>query len=103
MVGKSCVVVLIGKATASSTWVKYEIEKGWNDGKGVFGIYIHNINCPRNGRCTKGANPFDSFTLSDGRKLSSVVRCYDPKSNDAYNEIARKIDSWVETAIADRE
>ena len=39
MKNRSCVVVLIGEDTAKSRWVKYEIEKAWNDGKGLVGIY----------------------------------------------------------------
>src|SRR5690606_28241503 len=84
---KSCLVVLIGTETANRKWVKYEIEKAWNDGKPVVGIYIHNLNCPKNGTCSQGANPFDAFSLKDGRKLSSVVKTYNPKSYDAYNDI----------------
>lgn len=102
MAGKSCVIVLIGKNTASSKWVLYEIKKGWTDGKGVFGIYIHNVNCPRDGKCSKGSNPFGAITLKDGRKLSSIVKCYDPSAGDAYGDIAKNIDSWVEAAIASR-
>jgi len=99
---KSCVVVLIGEETANRPWVKYEIEKAWNDGKGVFGIYIHNISCPRNGKCVKGNNPFEQFTFENGNKLSSVARCYDPSSNNAYNDIKNNIESWIEAAIKSR-
>ena len=41
--GKSCAIVLIGANTAGRKWINHEIEKGWNDGKGVLGIYIHNL------------------------------------------------------------
>lgn len=99
---KSCLVVLIGSGTASREWVKYEIEKAWNDGKAVLGIYIHNLKCPRSGTCNQGINPFDSFTLKDGRKLSSIVKCYNPKSYDAYNDIKNNIEYWVEDAIRNR-
>ena len=99
---RSCVVVLIGEETANRPWVKYEIEKAWKDGKGLFGIYIHNLNCPRNGTCKPGANPFDGLNFKDGRKLSSVVKCYNPKSTDAYNDIKKNIENWVEEAIAAR-
>lgn len=47
--GKSCLIVLIGEDTANRKWVKYEIEKAWNDGKGVLGIYIHNLKDPKTG------------------------------------------------------
>jgi hypothetical protein len=32
MYGKSCLVVLIGNATAGRKWIKYEINKAWQDG-----------------------------------------------------------------------
>jgi hypothetical protein len=99
---KSCLVVLVGSETANRKWVKYEIEKAWNDGKGVVGIYIHNLKCPRNGTCKQGPNPFDQFTLKDGRKLSSFVKCYNPKSTDAYNDIKNNLESWIEEAITSR-
>jgi hypothetical protein len=100
---RSCVVVLVGSQTASRQWVQYEIIKGWNDGKGVVGIYIHNIKCPRNGKCNQGSNPFDNITFNnDGRKLSSVVKCYNPNSYDAYNDIADNLENWIDEAIAIR-
>lgn len=99
---RSCVVVLVGEQTANRPWVKYEIEKAWNDGKGILGIHIHNLKCPRNGTCSKGSNPFDQFNFKDGRKLSSVVKCYNPDSRDAYNDIKNNIESWIEEAISAR-
>ena len=97
---RSCVIVLIGSKTASRKWVKYEIEKAWNDGKGVVGIYIHNLKCPNNGVSPKGRNPFEDFTLKDGKvQLSSVVPCHDPKLYDTYNDIKANIDNWIEKAI----
>ena len=99
---KQCVIVLVGEKTTNRPWVRYEIEKAWNDGKPIFGIFIHNLKCPRNGISRKGSNPFDIFKFDDGRKLSSVVNCYDPSSNDAYNDIARNMESWVNLAISQR-
>lgn len=99
---RSCVVVLIGEETSKRPWVKYEIQRAWNEGKGLLGIYIHNIKCPRNGKCTKGANPFEQFTFNDGSKLSSKVKCYNPNSSDAYNDIKENIEDWIELAIEDR-
>jgi hypothetical protein len=102
MLYRSCVVVLIGAETANRPLVKHEIEKAWKDGKGLLGIYIHNLNCPRNGTCIKGPNPFDSFNFKDGSKLSSVVKCYNPKSTDAYNDIKDNIEDWIEAAVQAR-
>lgn len=95
---RSCVVVLVGEDTANRPWVKYEIKKAWEENRGLLGVYVHNINCLKNGKCRKGANPFDRFTLNDGRKLSSIVSCYDPSSIDAYNEIRNNLETWVERA-----
>ncbi len=99
---KRCVIVLIGSDTYGRPWIKYEIEKAWNDGKALLGVYIHNLKCPRNGICRKGKNPFDEFTFSDGRKLSSVVQCYDPNQSNAYQDIANNIANWINHAIANK-
>ena len=98
---RSCVIVLIGKETAESKWVQYEIQKAWEDNKGLFGIYIHNLKCPKNGKCLKGPNPFDLFEFSDGTKLSSFITCYNPNPEDAYSDIRTHLESWVEKAIED--
>ena len=95
---RSCIVVLVGEETAGRKWVKHEIKKAWEEGKGLLGIYIHNIKCPNNGTCSKGANPFDQFTV-DGQKLSSIVSCHNPSSTDAYGDIKKNLETWVENAI----
>lgn len=99
---RSCVIVLVGEETADREWVQYEIKKAWEDGKGLLGIYIHNIKCPRNGKCNKGKNPFEQFTFKDGTKLSTKVECYNPKSDDAYKDIVRNLENWIEDAIESR-
>lgn len=97
MANRSCVVVLVGTETASRPWVQYEIKKAWSDRKGLFGIHIHNLRCPRNGVCVKGTNPFEQFNLN-GTPLSTIVPCYDP-GNSAYNQIQSNLENWVEHAI----
>lgn len=103
MKGRSCVVVLIGRATAGRKWVKYEIEKGWNDGKGVVGVYIHNVAKLDGTTDTKGKNPFEAFTVGTAKKnMSKIVKAYDPPGTTSaavYNHIAKNLDAWVEEAI----
>jgi hypothetical protein len=101
MKGKSCIVVLVGEKTSERHWVKHEIKKAWQDGLGVVGIHIHNLKCPKNGKSSKGKNPFEQFTV-DGTKLSTLVDCHDPSASDAYNDIAQNIEKWIDRAVAKR-
>lgn len=100
LAGKSCLVVLIGSETTNRKWVKYEIKRAWELGKAVVGVYIHRLNCPRNGCGTKGANPFDQFTFktNDGKIVKPLV--YEPNYNDAYNDISDNLSTWIENAIS---
>ena len=98
---RSCVMVLIGTETHKRPWVKYEIEKAWKDGKGLLGIHVRNLNCPNNGTCAKGRNPFEQFTFTLRGEVV-VPKVYDPKANDPYNDISMNISNWVEAAIAQR-
>jgi hypothetical protein len=95
---RSCVVVLVGEDTANRPWVKYEIKKAWKDEKGLVGIYIHNLKDPRNGKSSKGTNPFEQFKVGE-KSLSSIVKCYNTDSNDAYNDIKNNLEDWIEEAI----
>lgn len=103
MKGKSCIVVLIGANTAGRKWINYEIKKGWDDGKGLLGIHIHNLKDRDGNKSTKGSNPFTGFTVGDDKKkLSSIVKTYDPpfaKSTNVYNHIKENIVDWIEEAI----
>ncbi|MCO5110289.1 MAG: TIR domain-containing protein [Burkholderiaceae bacterium] len=67
MSGRSCVVVLIGSATANRKWINHEIKKAWADGKGLVGVHIHGLKNSEGKTCAKGANPFDGFTLTSER------------------------------------
>lgn len=104
--GKTCTIVLIGAGTAGRKWIEYEIEKSWNDGKGVLGIYIHNLLDSDGKKSAKGSNPFTGFTMKgDGKKLSSIVKVYDPPrltNRGVYSYIRANIANWVETAISIR-
>lgn len=99
---KRCLIVLIGSRTAERPWVRYEIEKAWGDGKGVFGIHIHNLKDPRTGTSAKGANPFEGVPSGGLLPLDWHVSVYDPPFYDAYNHIANNIQGWIEAAIAQR-
>jgi len=101
--GRSCAVVLIGKETAGRKWITYEIEKAWNDKKGIVGIYVHNLKDSDGNQTTKGKNPFDHLTMKrDNAKMSSIVKAYDPPYSDSkkvYDHISQNLSAWIEEAI----
>lgn len=98
--GRSCAIVLIGQNTAGRKWINYEIEKAWKDGKGILGIYIHNLKNRDGKQSLQGNNPFDGFTLN-GKKLSTFVKAYNPPytvSTDVYAYISQNLAGWVNEA-----
>ena len=106
MKGRSCAIVLVGNETADRKWVRYEIEKAWNDGRGVLGIRIHQLLDQNGNNSVSGANPFDGFTLSNGtKKLSSVAPLKNPAGIDSkgvYASISNNIETWIEEAVKAR-
>ena len=101
---RSCVVVLIGAETANRKWVRYEIEKGWESGKGVVGIYVYNLKDRFGYSAYQGENPFERFTFK-GMFASEFVKAYAPPTTDsqmAYRYITHNIERLVEEAIANR-
>lgn len=101
MSGKSCVIVFIGENTAGRKWINYEIKKAWEEGRGIFGIYIHNLKDSQGNQSIKGSNPFDAYKIGD-KLMSSIVKCYDPPfktSSNVYDFIYANIGEWIEKAI----
>jgi len=99
--GKSVAIVLIGSKTAGRKWIKYEIKKAWEDGKGVLGIHVHNIKNSTGEQAVKGANPFDAYKIGD-KLMSSVVKAYNPpykNSKNVYDHIKDNLEDWIESAI----
>ncbi len=103
--GKSCAIVLIGENTVGRKWIKYEIEKAWNDEKGLLGIYIHNLKDSNGDQSNKGRNPFEDFSIGEGndkKSLANVVKAYNPSfstSKYVYDHIKENLKDWIEKAI----
>ena len=99
--GKSLAIVLIGSATAGRKWINYEIKAAWDAGKGVMGIYIHNLKDSDGKQTSQGSNPFSGFNVS-GTSLSSIVKTYTPPYTDSkqvYGHIKDNLAAWIEDAI----
>lgn len=100
MEGTSVTVVLIGKETSERKYVKYEIEKSWNSGNGLIGVYIHNAKNFLGQTDSKGSNPFDSFTMNNNptEKLSNRIKTYDWINHNGRQNIG----AWIEQAAKER-
>ena len=96
MHGRSCTVVLVGSNTAGRKWINHEIVRSWDDGMGVVGIHVHGLKNLDRKTATKGSNPFANITHSkSGRKLSTIVQCYNPSGSDSKERYA-----WINEHLA---
>ena len=97
---------LVGSGTAGRPWIKREIVKGWDAGKGVLGIRIHKLLGTDGKPSSAGANPFDGIKHSkSGKLLSTIAPLCSPTGADskaAYKSINDNIEDWIEQAIAIR-
>ena len=95
--GTSVTVVLIGTETSNREYVKYELQKSYQKGNGMLGIYIHQVK-DRNGyTTTKGSNQFGEIGKdSSGNSVyfSTNYPCNDWVDDNGYNNIGK----WIEDA-----
>ena len=101
---RSCLVVLIGATTSGRKWIDYEIQKAYELGKGIVGIYIHGLKDSDGNQTTKGSNPFYQIYIGkENKRLSNYVSCFDSRdisSNFVYDDIKENIEQLIENAIA---
>jgi hypothetical protein len=97
MKGTSVTVVLIGSETSTREHVGYEISQSHNLKKGMLGIYIHNVRDKEGMTDSKGANPFNNWSVTqNGQKVSlaTLYPTYDWVSDDGRANIG----IWIEAA-----
>ncbi len=95
--GTSVTVVLIGRETSSRKWVRYEVKKSYEEGKGVLGVYIHNIKDQNGNADVKGINLFGKLGEDeDGDPIyfAQKYQTYDWVDDDGYENLG----DWVEKA-----
>lgn len=101
MEGKSVAIILIGNNTAERIWVRYEIDKAWQAGKGVFGLHINHLEDSNGNLSKKGPSPFSGFYIN-GAHLNDVVETYEPpftSSTSCSGYIKENLADWIEAAI----
>lgn len=71
--GASVTCVLIGSESWTRQWVIYEIEQSYSLGKGMVGIWVHDL-LDQNGKMDPpGQNPFQHAKTPDGRSVESAM------------------------------
>jgi len=95
--GTSVTVVLIGTDTSNREYVKYELQKSYQKGNGLLGIYIHQVKDKNGNTSKKGSNQFGEIGKdASGNPVyfSIGYPCYDWVDNNGYNNLG----SWIEAA-----
>lgn len=72
LVNSDATIVLIGEATHSRKWVKYEIIKSFEAGNTLIGINIHKIKGKDEKVTSKGKNPFDRLAFKYDKEKDTL-------------------------------
>jgi len=98
--GTSVTVVLIGAETSERKYVGYEIQKSYQIGNGMLGIYIHNMKDQYGRTDYKDKNPFDNWYITRNEQkiyLYSFYKAYDWVYDRGYENLG----DWIEKAAKD--
>jgi len=89
--------VLIGKETSSRKWVRYEVRRSHEEGKGLLGVYIHGIKDDDGHTDDKGDSSFGQIgTDANGKPIYfwQLYHTYDWITDEGYKNFG----DWVERA-----
>lgn len=92
----SVTVVIIGAETSNREYVKYEIQKSYEKGNGILGIYVHQKKDLNGNTDTKGSIAFGEIGKDryGNPVYLSNYKIYDWVDNDGYNNMGK----WIEEA-----
>jgi len=90
--GTSVTVVLIGAETCDREWVRYEIQRSYEKGNGIVGIYIHNLK-DQNGNTDKRGD-IDFGKINGKHDFKEICRIYDWVLDNGYQNLGE----WIERA-----
>lgn len=99
MENRSCVIVLIGSRTSQRPWVRYEIQRALETGRGLLGVRVHKLNDRDGMGAPEGADPFATEALTSASILVNPAGRTGP---EAYASIRNNINDWIERAIEKR-
>ena len=91
--GTSVTVVLFGAETYEREWVKHEIKRSFELGKGILAIDIHGIKDPQKGADVQGKNPLAHWKTGD-TPFTKKYKTYNWVDDDGYTNMP----TWIEEA-----
>jgi hypothetical protein len=97
LAGTSVTVVLYGAETYYRPWVRHEIKRSYELGKGIMAIDIHDVKDPQNGSDVPGLNPLTAWTIKRNGTDVSLDRIYNSYNwvrDNGYANMPR----WIEHA-----
>lgn len=97
LAGTSVTVVLFGAETYHREWVKHEIKRSHELGKGMLAIDIHRIKDLQHGADVQGLNPLTHWAANQsGRSIPfmTLYRTYDWVNDNGYANMP----AWIEAA-----
>lgn len=95
--GTSVSVVLIGSETSSRKYVRYELQKSYEKGNGIVGVFIHNLKDKDGKTSTKGDTTFGELgkdKAGNSVYFFQIAKTYDYVDDDGY----KKLGDWIEKA-----
>lgn len=98
--GSSVVCALVGTDTASRRWVRYEIQRGVWDGRGILAVRIHTISHFTKGTTTAGTNPLDLLGVhveakTDGKSVRLIERASTTASWSYSSDFTKVLPKWA--------
>jgi hypothetical protein len=98
LMGTSVTAVLIGADTYKMEWVRYEIQRSYQRGNGLLGIYINNIKDKDGYYDIKGKTTFGPIDSKNGKDVYfwQVASIYDWVLDEGYINLGK----WVESAAS---
>lgn len=97
----SVTIVLIGSDTSNRKYVRYELQKSFEKGNAIIGIYIHNLRDNGGNISSKGDTLFGEIGKDkEGNSLyyHNVMKgTYDYVNDKGYDNLGK----WIEDAISD--
>lgn len=97
----SVTVVLIGSETSNRDYVQYELQRSYQKGNAIIGVYIHNLKDKIGKVSEKGKikfGPLGKYSNGDLVFFFQIARTYDYVLGNGYENLGK----WIEEAAKER-